>query len=381
MPLQSAPSTPAAAPVPSVLDQLDRLAQLDPAHIRLSGPRLEIALLVLTAVALALVVLRWRHGGTQRWVLAGLSAVLVVVTVAVSVNTTPGAYPTLADLLGVPRYPPPSSIPAEDAQENGAVAAIQVPDTASHFGVFYAQVWLPPQYFTQPTTRLPVAILTHGNPGLSTQWLDDGSAAETGLESARAGHPVILVFPTVLQHPDGDSLCVDTASQGNAETYVVTDVVAAVDTQLRTVPDAAHRTLGGFSMGGFCALNLGLKHPDVFSVALAFSALTVCEPDAIPGGNQELFDSPDWQERATANSPEAYYETLDPGKGPALWLDAGDAETPIVGPMTDLGAELADRGFAVEVHTRPGGHDFGTWTAALQASLPWAAQRMAAAAP
>jgi S-formylglutathione hydrolase FrmB len=35
----------------------------------------------------------------------------------------------------------------------------------------------------------------------------------------------------------------------------------------------------------------------------------------------------------------------------------------------------------VQVHTRPGGHDVGTWAAALEASLPWAAQRMATPSP
>ena len=110
----------------------------------------------------------------------------------------------------------------------------------------------------------------------------------------------------MLQTPTGDSLCVDTASQGHAETYVVEDVVAAVDGQLRTRARRGASHLGGFSMGGFCALNLGLKHPDVFSVALAFSALTVCEPDAIDGGNEELFGSPDWQERVQQNSPADY---------------------------------------------------------------------------
>jgi S-formylglutathione hydrolase FrmB len=132
-------------------------------------------------------------------------------------------------------------------------------------------------------------------------------------------------------------------------------------------------------MGGFCALNLGLKHPDVFSVSLALSALTVCEPDAIPGGNEELFDSPDWQEQVAANSPEDYVDTLDGARGPAVWLDAGVSESAIVGPMTRLGDALTGRGFTVQVHIRPGGHDFGTWAPALEAALPWAAQRMAAA--
>ena len=238
--------------------------------------------------------------------------------------------------------------------ENGAAARISVPDTASHFGVFDAQVYLPPQYFTEPERRFPVVVLTHGNPGRSTEWLDSGSAAATGLAVARGGHPVILVMPTVLQEPDGDSLCVDTAREGNAETYVVKDVVAAADTQLRTLPGAAHRAIGGFSMGGFCALNLGLKHPDVFSVILAFSALTVCEPDAIDGGNEELFGTPDWEEEADANSPADYWPLLDPKTAPAMWLDVGEDESTVQPPLEEFADEVAGAGFTVAVPRAPG---------------------------
>ena len=341
------------------------------------GPRLELILLLLAVVALAVTAVLWRRSHVGRRVGAGFVAVLLVVSLVVVANTALHAYPTVADLLGQPRYPAPSAIATDGARQNGAVAAIRVPDTASHFGVFPAQVWLPPQYFTQPSARFPVAILTHGNPGRSTDWLDDGSAAAIGLEVARSGHPVILVMPTVLQRPTGDSLCVDTETQGHAETYVVQDVVAAVDRQLRTVADAAHRTLGGFSMGGFCALNLGLRHPDVFSVALAFSALTVCEPDAIIGGNEALFDTPDWEARVEQNSPADYADHLDPAKGPALWLDAGDDETELLAPLDHLAGTLSSRGFVVESRTRPGGHDFSVWTAALHDALPWAAARMA----
>ena len=138
----------------------------------------------------------------------------MVLILAVGLNTELLAYPTLADLLGISRYPSPSSVEVEDAQQNGAIADIPVPDTASGFGRFDAEVWLPPQYFTEPLTRFPVVILTHGNPGQSTDWLEGGDVAEVGLEAARAAQPVILVMPTVLRTPYGDSLCVNTALAG-----------------------------------------------------------------------------------------------------------------------------------------------------------------------
>jgi S-formylglutathione hydrolase FrmB len=144
------------------------------------------------------------------------------------------------------------------------------------------------------------------------------------------------------------------------------------------MPGTAHRAIGGFSMGGFCALNLGLKHPDVFSVVLAFSALTVCEPDAIEGGTETLFGTPDWQQQAAANSPADYWRSLDPATSPAMWLDVGEDESEVGPPLQAFAEELSSAGFTVEFHARPGGHDFGTWTPALQESLPWAAARLGA---
>ena len=203
---------------------------------------------------------------------------------------------------------------------------IQVPDPTSHFGAFDAKVWLPPQYFSDPTARFPVVVLIHGNPGLNTDWLTSGDAAATALAGAKAGKPVILVMPTVLRdHSFGDSLCLDTAAQGNAETYVTQDLVAAVDGQLRTKADPTQRGIGGLSMGGYCALNLGLKHPDVYSVVLDFSGDTVPTVDTLPGGLAQLF-GPNYQKSVDANTPAKYLGQLDASRGPALWIDVGQSD-------------------------------------------------------
>jgi S-formylglutathione hydrolase FrmB len=349
------------------------------AGIPLSGTRVVISMAALALLGAAVSVGAQHSAGWRR---AGVVAAVVGVAGAAAavVNTTLDAYPTFGVLIGRPQYPMVDRLhPTSNVElERGAAARISVPDTASHFGAFDAQVYLPPQYFTERDRRFPVVVLTHGNPGRSTDWLGSGSAAETGLAVARAGHPVILVMPTVLQEPDGDSLCVDTQSQGNAETYVVKDVVAAADTQLRTIADARHRAIGGNSMGGFCALNLGLKHPDVFSAILAFSALTVCEPDVIDGGNEALFGTPDWEQRVAANSPADYWPELDPKAAPPMWLDVGEDEVTVLPPLEEFADTLSGAGFTVEYHARPGGHDFDTWTPALQEALPWAAARLGA---
>lgn len=345
------------------------------------GPLLVVGAVALVFLALAAVV--WRRRPVLRWVFGFLGFVFVLATAGGVVNDKYAYYATLADVFGVPTYPTGDIAEATATGKEhpeGLVVDLPVPDTASGFGDDAAKVFLPPQYFTQESDRFPVAVLLHGNPGSNTDWLSAGGAADTGLAVSKDGTPVILVMPNVLQNDvTGESLCVDSKLEGNAETYVVQDVVAATDTTFRTVADAAHRTLGGLSMGGFCALNLGLKHPDVFSVALDFSGETKPEYGG-SGGNEALFGGgADWQATMDADDPQSYAASLTGSKGPAIWMDCGTGDPGPLAQMQALLPTLQQRGFTVELHTRPGGHSFATWTAALQQALPWAAQRMGAA--
>ena len=340
------------------------------------GPIIAIGAIAVAFLILAIVL--WRHHKVWRWVFVVLFVVAGLATAADWVNTKFAYYDNLADLFGVPTYPTVdgnASGPALQPQPNGAVTTISIPDTNSHFGQFEANVWLPPQYFTDPRAHFPVILLLHGNPGGNSDWLNGSAAAETGLASAQAGKPVILVFPTVLQSGvTGDSLCLDTASQGNAETYLLKDVVPTIDNSFRTKVDAKQRGIGGLSMGGYCALNLGLKHPDVFQVSLDFSGETYPVADTLPGGLQQLFGA-NYQQQADANDPSKYWSTLDGSKGPALFMYCGTGDTAILSAMQKLAPELKSKGFTVELQSGPGAHDFTTFGNGFKAALPWAAAR------
>ena len=344
------------------------------------GPIITIAAIAVSCLIIA--VLLWRNHKVWRWVFVLLFLVFGVGTAADYVNTQFAYFDNAADLLGVPTYPTVdgnATGPDIQQQPNGAVTKINVPDTQSKFGSYEANVWLPPQYFSNPRQHFPVVFLLHGNPGQTTDWLTAGSAATTALTVANSGHPVIVVMPENLQNNiTGDSLCVDTQAQGNAETYLTKDVIAAVDTQLRTVTNAKGRAIGGMSMGGYCGLNLGLKHPDLYSVVLDFSGETVPTVDTLSGGLEALF-GPNYQQQADANNPTKYVSQLDASKGPAIWMDVGTADPVILAQMKTLEPQLKSKGFTVELHTRPGAHDWTTWTAALKDALPWAAQKLSPA--
>lgn len=338
--------------------------------------------LVVSAVALACLVfavLLWRGHKLWRWVFVGLFVVVGLGAGADAVNTKFAYIDNLADLLGIPTYPTGGGAQVQpgESHPDGVVVPINIDDKASGFGAKQALVYLPPQYFSDTRAHFPVMLLAHGNPGDGSAFLTSMSAQQTALAVAQGGKPVILVMPNVLKNSvTSDSLCVDSPTQGLVETYLTKDVISSVDAQLRTEVDPKGRGIGGYSMGGFCALNLGLKHPDLFSTVIDMSGEIESNPDAVPGGNKELYGGADWQQQADANSPDKYVNQLAGSKGPAIWMDVGKDNTEIVQKMQSLLPQLKAKGFTVELHVRDGAHDFSTWTAAFKEALPWAAQRM-----
>ena len=65
------------------------------------------------------------------------------------------------------------------------------------------------------------------------------------------------------------SFYVSSAANGDWETFITEDVVEYVDANFRTLPSAESRGLTGDSMGGFGALNLSMRHPEVFGAVYA----------------------------------------------------------------------------------------------------------------
>lgn len=329
----------------------------------------------------------WVAGRRRTVVAAVLAAVLSLLAVADGVNHYFGYLPRAGDLVAAswptvpatqvlpPQDPPPGSgsrlsraLAHPSTHPHGAVVAVPVADRASHFGRHDAQAYLPPQYFTDPSRRFPVLYLLHGSPGVPEDWLRGGEAAVAGEQSARAGHPVIIVVPRASHGWLDDSECVDSRTE-KVDTYVTSDVVAAVDAGLRTQADRAHRGIAGMSAGGFCALNLGLRHHDEFSVILDMSGLTRPTHE---GGDAALFGpGAAGATAARANTPADYLPGLH-GPLPAVWLDCGTGDKEVRPGLTVLRGQLESAGAAVTMHVRPGSHTFHVWVPALRESLSWA---------
>lgn len=136
-------------------------------------------------------------------------------------------------------------------------------------------VYLPPGYDREPAKRYAVVYLLHGIMDTDATWTrpwrpgNEGWATvkevmDGGIAARRFGEMIVVM-------PDGrtkwgGSFYTNSAATGNWEDFVVKDLVAHVDAKYRTLARAAARGIAGHSMGGYGAIKLGMKHPDVFSV-------------------------------------------------------------------------------------------------------------------
>jgi enterochelin esterase-like enzyme len=82
-----------------------------------------------------------------------------------------------------------------------------------------------------------------------------------GAIQAKQLPPIIMVFPCggrgtlYYDSPDGTIM---------AETATIKELIPLVDGNYRTIADRGARAIEGFSMGGFGALKLGFKYPELF---------------------------------------------------------------------------------------------------------------------
>jgi enterochelin esterase-like enzyme len=325
----------------------------------------------------------WR-GHKRRWLSSSLAIVLALVmslvTVADFVNAHYAFLPRVADVIGVRTWPSASltevAAPvAVKPRPKGAVVSVNLPGAKSGFGSPEALVYFPPQYFTETTRRFPVIYLLHGSPGAPIDWFRAARASDAGLAAAREGHPVILVAPRASHDWEDDSECVDRPKEKIA-TYLVQDVVHDIDTRFRTIDNRSGRALAGNSAGGYCALNLGLQHRDLFSSILDLSGFDRPTHD---GGMKGLFGSrADLAAVAAANTPRDYVSTLQPSPNVRLWIDCGRSDVSARHDTVNIANALASRGFDVTLRLRPGGHDYDVWRPALMDAVRWVAADLGA---
>ena len=236
--------------------------------------------------------------------------------------------------------------------------------------------------------RYPVAYMLHGIGGDNSSWLEYGDIARTMQRLVDSGE----IAPMVIVMPDGYLSYYSDAADGSLpyESFFTTELMPWVESTLPVIIDkatghtpAATTSIGGFSMGGFGALTLGLRHPDRFGAIAALSPSIRTDEKFTSEGPQEEFDK-QWgrtfgaagktgNDRLTpyylARSPYHILQNLPSTFGQRLLIDIGDRENTLAESNEELHRLLLDRHIPHTYRVRGGGHDFDCWNSALPSAL------------
>jgi S-formylglutathione hydrolase len=137
-------------------------------------------------------------------------------------------------------------------------------------------VYLPPSYDTSPAKRFPTLYLLHGFLANNKAWTGGGyqglNLQSSMDEMIKAGkiREMIVVLPNEWNAYRG-AFYTNSTVTGNWEDYIYRDLVQNIDTNYRTLARPESRGIAGHSMGGYGAVMLAMKHPDVFSAVYALS--------------------------------------------------------------------------------------------------------------
>ncbi|MEU8740475.1 alpha/beta hydrolase [Streptomyces halstedii] len=239
-----------------------------------------------------------------------------------------------------------------------------------------AYVYLPPEYFQPAYARrtFPAVVVLTGYPGTAENLIKGLRYPRTAQERVRAGasQPMVLVMlrPTVA--PPRDTECVDVPGGPRTETFFAEDLPRAVSRTYRVGDRARNWGVMGNSTGGYCALKLGLHHPDRFAASAGLSAYYKAAEDPTTG---DLFHGDDAARR----------------RADLLWsLDhraPADSSFLVTTSLKGEGNLRATRQFIDRVKAPArvssivldsGGHNFNTWRREIPGALEWMSGRLSA---
>ena len=297
----------------------------------------------------------------------------------------------------------------------GRVETRQVPSRA--LGVEKAILVYLPASYGRSSIRFPVAYYLHGGGGNERTWIDRLALDSIADSLQRRGVPAaILVMPDGdtgywidWEEPDGfrtrcaadprramleEPIATYCVPRGRYESYLVEDVVPYVDSLYRTRADPSHRGIAGFSMGGYGAVFLAARHPDLFSAAVSHSGVVAplyvgphpyAEQAVFAGTVSEILaqwpsyrwplflvefgrDTSGWWARDPFRQIDRLLAAGRPV--PYLSVDVGTMDR-FADQSRALSDTLRKRGVAHRYREWPGGHDEAYWRAHAGEGLAW----------
>ena len=220
--------------------------------------------------------------------------------------------------------------------------------------------------------RVPVLYLLHGLSDDYTAW-----CRRTSIERYVSGMKLIVVMPdsnrgwyTNSVHPPGLRF----------EDHIMQDVIGFVEQTFPVIRERRGRAIGGLSMGGYGAIKLALKHPEVFCSAHSHSgALTrlaalaqATQTDAYILEARAIFGAAAVGSREDCLTLAA---TCPKNRRPHLWIDCGTQDF-LIRDNRDMHRHLLKLRYPHTYHEYPGVHDWAYWDTHIQEALAFHARNL-----
>ena len=229
-----------------------------------------------------------------------------------------------------------------------------------------ANIILPEANFKGP---FPVFYLLHGRGDDHSIWM-----RRTSVERYASGLPLIIVMPD-----GGRGFYVDAIEGFAYESAIISDLIPYIDGTFNTISERNGRCVGGLSMGGYGALRLALRFPQMFCSANSFSG-------ALDFGHGDV----DWihphhraeLERIVGPNPcggeSDLYDLVEKAaaaKLPALQIDCG-TEDFLISQNRAFHHHLSACGVEHEWREYSGAHNWEYWDAHIQDALLFHARHL-----
>ena len=365
--------------------------------------------LALIGVALAVLIAGWPRSNWRRRAASVAAVPLCVFSSGLALNCWVGYFPTVhaawnqltagplpdqTDRLAVTAMQVAGKVPA-----NGVVVPVTISASASKFEHRGELVYLPPAWFaSNPPPRLPVVMMIGSALNTPADWVRAGGAVETidRFAADHGGSAPVLVFVDATGAFNNDTECVN-GLRGNAADHLVKDVVPFMVSNFGVAKDAAEWGITGWSMGGTCAVDLTMMHPDMFSAFVDIAG--DLGPNVGTAGRRDqtvarLFggDETAWAafDPTTVIAKHGPYTSVSgwfeiPSSRPGQQRNVADTESTPDQASNPEGQDVAAatlsaiarrHGVTSAVVASPGRHDWPFAAAAFADALPWLAGQL-----
>ena len=212
--------------------------------------------------------------------------------------------------------------------------------------------------------NIPIVILLHGVYGSSNVWMDLGGAHLVYDKLRKQGlSEFILVMPSDGGLWDGSGY-LPLGQHGNYEKWIVEDVVDGVLDNIDGAGKKSNVYISGLSMGGYGALRLGAKYPEIFSGISAHSSVTSL------ADLQQFIDNPisDYYCENQHESNIRYWLEKNRSIIPPLRLDCGKDDS-LYESNLSLCKALNNLSIDYQFDSFSGGHEWEYWHKHLAITL------------